>query len=53
MYLVFCGQIRARLHQDPHYVNAPLLDGEVEDFIQASLAHKVKGGGDQVIEDIE
>ena len=30
-----------------------VLDGEVEDFIQASLAHKVKGGGDQVIEDIE
>ncbi|MCX7349041.1 MAG: peptide chain release factor 2 [Alphaproteobacteria bacterium] len=30
-----------------------VLDGEVEEFIQASLAHKVKGGGDQVIEDIE
>ena len=30
-----------------------VLDGDVEDFIQASLAHKVKGGGDQVIEDIE
>jgi peptide chain release factor 2 len=30
-----------------------VLDGEVEDFIQASLAHKVRGGGDQVIEDIE
>ncbi len=30
-----------------------VLDGEVEDFIQASLAHKVKGGGDQVVEDIE
>ena len=30
-----------------------VLDGEVEEFIQASLAHKVRGGGDQVIEDIE
>jgi peptide chain release factor 2 len=30
-----------------------VLDGELEDFIQASLAHKVKGGGDQVIEDID
>jgi peptide chain release factor 2 len=30
-----------------------VLDGEVEDFIQASLAHKVKGGGDQPIEDID
>ena len=38
-----------------HTSTAPgdVLDGEVEDFIQASLAHKVKGGGDQVIEDIE
>jgi peptide chain release factor 2 len=30
-----------------------VLDGDIEDYIQASLAHKVKGGGDQVIEDIE
>ena len=29
-----------------------VLDGEVEDFIQASLAHKVKGG-EVVVEDIE
>jgi peptide chain release factor 2 len=38
-----------------HTSTAPgdVLDGEVEEFIQASLAHKVKGGGDQVIEDIE
>ncbi|MCA3561025.1 MAG: peptide chain release factor 2 [Aestuariivirga sp.] len=38
-----------------HTSTAPgdVLDGEVEDFIQASLAHKVKGGGGQVIEDIE
>jgi peptide chain release factor 2 len=38
-----------------HTSTAPgdVLDGEVEDFIQASLAHKVKGGGDQVIDDIE
>jgi len=38
-----------------HTSTAPgdVLDGEVEEFIQASLAHKVRGGGDQVIEDIE
>ena len=38
-----------------HTSTAPgdVLDGEVEEFIQASLAHQVKGGGDQVIEDIE
>ena len=38
-----------------HTSTAPstVLDGELEDFIQASLAHKVKGGGDQEIEDIE
>jgi peptide chain release factor 2 len=29
-----------------------VLDGEVEDFIQASLAHKVKGG-EVVVEDID
>ena len=38
-----------------HTSTAPstVLDGDLEDFIQASLAHKVKGGGDQVVEDIE
>ena len=38
-----------------HTSTAPgdVLDGEVEEFIQASLAHKVKGGGDQVVEDID
>ena len=38
-----------------HTSTAPgdVLDGEVEDFIQASLAHKVKGGGAQVLEDID
>jgi peptide chain release factor 2 len=37
-----------------HTSTAPgdVLDGDVEDFIQASLAHKVRGG-EQVIEDIE
>lgn len=29
-----------------------VLDGEIEDFIQASLAHKVRGG-DEVVEDID
>ena len=33
--------------------NGSAIDGEVEDFIQASLAHKVKGGGDQPIDDID
>ena len=38
-----------------HTSTAPgdVLDGEVEEFIQASLAHRVKGGGDQVVEDID
>lgn len=38
-----------------HSSSAPgdVLDGELEEFIQASLAHKVKGGGDVVVEDIE
>ncbi|MFM8747497.1 MAG: peptide chain release factor 2 [Aestuariivirga sp.] len=38
-----------------HTSSAPgdVLDGEVEEFIQASLAHKVKGGGDVAVEDIE
>ena len=38
-----------------HTSTAPgdVLDGEVEDFIQASLAHKVKGGGAQAVEDID
>ena len=38
-----------------HTSSAPgdVLDGEVEDFIQASLAHRVKGGGDQTVEDID
>ena len=38
-----------------HTSTAPgdVLDGEVEDFIQASLAHKVKGGGDQLVVDID
>ena len=41
LYLVCCGQIRARHHQDPHYVNAPLLDGEVEArvFLTVSFIH--------------
>ena len=30
-----------------------VLDGEVEDFIQASLAHKIKGGGPQIVDDID
>jgi peptide chain release factor 2 len=29
-----------------------VLDGDLDDFIQASLAHKIKGG-DEVVEDIE
>ncbi|MBC8038333.1 MAG: peptide chain release factor 2 [Rhizobiales bacterium] len=29
-----------------------VLDGDLDDFIQASLAHKIKGGG-EVVEDIE
>jgi len=38
-----------------HTSTAPqtVLDGDLEDFIQASLAHKVKGGGDQPVEDID
>ena len=38
-----------------HITTSPgdVLDGDVEDFVQASLAHKVKGGGGQVIEDDE
>jgi peptide chain release factor 2 len=30
-----------------------VLDGELETFIQASLAHRIKGGGGEVVEDIE
>ena len=30
-----------------------VLDGDLDDFIQASLAHRVYGGGDEAIEDIE
>jgi len=29
------------------------LDGGIEEFIQASLAHRIHGGGDEQIEDIE
>jgi len=32
---------------------AAVLDGDIEDFIQASLAHRIHGGGDETIEDIE
>jgi peptide chain release factor 2 len=32
---------------------AAVLDGDIEDFIQASLAHRIHGGGDQPIEDID
>ncbi len=31
---------------------AAVLDGDLDDFIQASLAHRIKGGG-EIIEDIE
>jgi peptide chain release factor 2 len=31
---------------------AAVLDGELDDFIQASLAHRIKGGG-EAVEDIE
>ena len=30
-----------------------VMDGDIEEFIQASLAHRIHGGGDETIEDIE
>ena len=30
-----------------------VLDGEVDDFIQASLSHRIRGGEDVAVEDIE
>ena len=30
-----------------------ILDGDVDEFIQTSLAHRVYGGGDDVVEDID
>ena len=30
-----------------------VMDGDIEEFIQASLAHRIHGGGDEKIEDIE
>ncbi len=32
---------------------AAVLDGDIEDFIQASLAHRIRGGSEEAIEDIE
>ena len=32
---------------------AAVLDGDIEDFIQASLAHRIHGGAQEAIEDIE
>ncbi len=31
---------------------AAVLDGDLDDFIQASLAHRIKGGG-EAVEDID
>jgi peptide chain release factor 2 len=30
-----------------------VLDGDIDDFIQASLSHRIHGGGDAVVDDIE
>jgi len=30
-----------------------VLDGDLDDFIQSSLAHRVYGGGPDAVEDIE
>ncbi len=32
---------------------AAVLDGDIEEFIQASLAHRIHGGSEEAIEDIE
>ena len=32
---------------------AAVLDGDIEDFIQASLAHRIRGGSEENIEDID
>ena len=38
-----------------HYTSntAAVLDGDIEEFIQASLAHRIHGSGDETIEDID
>ena len=32
---------------------AAVLDGDIEEFIQASLAHRIRGGSEETIEDID